>query len=73
MTQSSHDGSSSLSRYGFYVSLFLLYYGTLFPFHFDFSRHELAYARSQAAELLQWTGAFISASIESHGVRGSPV
>jgi glycopeptide antibiotics resistance protein len=39
-----HDSLRVLCRYGFYVSVLLLLYGTLFPFRFDFSSQHLARA-----------------------------
>ncbi len=44
----------ALCRYGFYLSVLLLFYGTLFPFHFDFSLPALTQAWSQFGFIPFW-------------------
>jgi len=53
MTEKS-DISRSLARYGFYVSILLFFYGTLFPFWFDFSGRELSEAWARSGLLPYW-------------------
>jgi glycopeptide antibiotics resistance protein len=54
MTHSPTDASRTLFRYGFYFSLLFFFYGTLFPFRFDFSTKEISKAWSQAGSLPYW-------------------
>lgn len=44
----------SLCRYGFYISILLFVYGTLFPFHFDFTTQSLTNAWSHARTIPFW-------------------
>jgi glycopeptide antibiotics resistance protein len=44
----------ALCRHGFYLSVLLLLYGTLFPFHFDFSFHGLSQAWARAGLVPYW-------------------
>lgn len=48
------DASLLLSRYGFYFSILLFVYVTLFPFSFDISRHALAQAWARVGFVLSW-------------------
>lgn len=43
-----------LCRYGFYLSVLLLFYGTLFPFQFDLSPHSLSLAWTNAGLVPYW-------------------
>jgi glycopeptide antibiotics resistance protein len=43
-----------LCRYGFYLSVLLLFYGTLFPFQFDLSPHSLSLAWANAGLVPYW-------------------
>jgi len=54
MANSQAHASQTLFRYGFCFSLLFFFYGTLFPFHFDFSKRELSIAWSQAGLLPYW-------------------
>jgi glycopeptide antibiotics resistance protein len=51
---SPHDPLLKLCRYGFYLSVLLLLYGTLFPFHFDFSSQNLRESWANASLLPYW-------------------
>ncbi len=57
MSPSSEDVARTLFRYGFYLSLTFFFYGTLFPFVFDFSAREVSMAWSQAGLLPYWDAA----------------
>ena len=54
MTTAPEDSSGLLIRYGFYVSILLFFYGTLFPFQFDFSPQHLAQAWSSTGFVPFW-------------------
>jgi VanZ family protein len=48
------NSSQTIFRYGFYFSLLFFFYGTLFPFDFDFSTREIARAGRHASLLPYW-------------------
>jgi glycopeptide antibiotics resistance protein len=44
----------ALCRYGFYLSILLIFYGNLFPFHFDLSHQALHHAWANARLVPYW-------------------
>jgi VanZ family protein len=54
MANSPAHASQTLFRYGLCFSFLFFFYGTLFPFHFDFSGREVSMAWSQAGLLPYW-------------------
>ncbi len=51
-----NQSSIRLARFGFYFTLALFFYGTLFPFQFSFSPHSLSEAWSRAGLTAYWDG-----------------
>jgi glycopeptide antibiotics resistance protein len=55
-TSGDHSPESLITffRYGFYLSVLLLFYGTFFPFHFDFSEQTLHRTWSEVGFIPYW-------------------